>query len=182
MHKVRGVSTIKKMGQRLPQTLSEEEFGKIIKAAYKEEHKIAFQLGFFCGLRVSEVVKLREEHIDKTRQQLFIKEGKGSKDRYVPYPKRLSSRLKYIPLNFSNTRSGIRSLQIAFKKAKKRAGITKDVKFHSLRHSCATLWIRKGKSVKHVQQLLGHTNLSTTSIYLHVTPEDLKKEMDDIWG
>lgn len=163
--------------RKLPKTLTELEFSKLLKATYKEHHKLAFQLGFFCGLRVSEVVKLQPDHVDWSMGWLHILEAKGMKDRDVPYPKRLSTRLKkQLPLH-----CGVRSLQIAFKKALDRAGIKKPLTFHSLRHSCGTLWIQKGKSVKHVQQLLGHSNITTTNIYLHITPEDLKKEMDDLW-
>ena len=76
---------------------------------------------------------------------------------------------------------GVRALQKAFKLAAKRAGITKDVHFHTLRHSAATHYLDNGMNIVQVQQLLGHSRIDTTTIYLHVSPKKVKESMDSIW-
>lgn len=163
---------------RLPVVLTLEEIKKVIKSTYKFKHKLAFKLGFFCGLRVSEVIRLRAEDVDFGRHMLFIRQGKGGKDAYVPFPNQLSASLKNsLPVDIT-----VRSLQRAFKGAIKRAGITKDAHFHSLRHSAATYYLENGMNLKEVQQLLRHSRLDTTSIYLHINPDKLKNKMDEIWS
>lgn len=163
-------------GRRLPVVLNYEEFLEIIKHTRKEHHKLAFKLGFLCGLRVSEIVKLKPEDVDYGRRLLFIRQGKGGKDRYVPFPIHFAKNLKGLPI-----KCGVRALEIAFKNISKRAGINKDVHFHTLRHSCATNYLSKGMNIVQVQQLLGHSQLNTTTIYLHVSPDDVKNKMDEIW-
>lgn len=163
--------------RRLPDTITEDELGKLIKATYKEEHKIAFLLGFYCGLRVSEVVNLKPEHIDTGRKLIMIKQGKGKKDRNIPFPKKLAYRFKHLPV-----KCGARALQIAFKLAIKRAKIKKDLHFHCLRHSCGTYWLKKGMDVRLVQQMLGHSRLDTTMIYTHVNATDVQNKMNEILG
>ena len=164
------------MPRKLPVVLTKEEVEKIIESAYKEHHKTAFKLSFLCGLRISEVINLKKEDIDTNRRMLFIRQAKGRKDRYVPYPKGLNKSFKNIPL-----KCGIRALQLAFKEAVKRSGIKKDVHFHTLRHSSATFYLNKGMNLRAVQNFLGHSNLNTTQIYTHVNPEDVKNSMDKIW-
>lgn len=155
--------------------LTPPEFDRLIKSTYKDKHKTAFLLGFACGLRISECTKLQKEDINRYTNQLHIRESKGGKERFVPYSKRVTPFLKNIPLDISH-----RALQIAFKKAVARAGIKKDLHFHSLRHSYASNMLRGGANLKQVQQLLGHSNISTTSVYLHTTKEELKEKVEEI--
>lgn len=163
--------------RKLPQVLTEAEFKRLKEKVKNPKHKLAFDLAFGCGLRISEVVKLRQDDFDKETGQLFIRQAKGKKDRYVPVPKKLDKYFYLLPIGCT-----MRNLQIAFKRAVKRAEIKKDLHFHSLRHSCATNYLKKGWGLKYVQELLGHSDISTTGIYLHVTPGELKKKMDDTWG
>jgi integrase/recombinase XerD len=163
--------------RRLPVVLSLEEFTKIMEVTKNQQHKLAFSLGFLCGLRISEVIKLKPDDIDYDRRLMFIREAKGGKDRYVPIPEQFTKRLKLLPIKI-----GIRALQFAFKRNVKKAGITKDVHFHTLRHSCATYYLSKGMNIVQVQQLLGHSNISTTTIYLHVSPDNVRESMDNIWN
>lgn len=164
------------MASRLPDILTEPEFKRLINNTYKSHYKTAFYLGFTCGLRVSEVVNLKEKDIDRGRQAIKIVQGKGGKDRYVYYSKKLTPHLKHIPLGV-----GVRALQKSLKLAVKRASINKDIHFHTLRHSFASLMLKKGMTLKEVQQMMGHANISTTSVYLHVSDEDLKKKVEEIW-
>lgn len=160
---------------KLPETLTEEEFENLMKATKKNHHKAAFALGFYQGMRVSEIVNLQKEHIDEGQRIIRIKQGKGGKDRNIPIAPKMLKGLKFVPIG-----CGVRSLQIAFKSALKRAGINKDLHFHSLRHSCATHLLNIQKwNIRQVQQFLGHANLNTTQIYTHVSPQDL---VDLMWG
>jgi integrase/recombinase XerD len=163
--------------RKLPIALNYDEFLKILDATKHSRHKLAFKLSFLCGLRVSEIVKLKQENIDYGRRLLFIQQSKGKKDRYVPFPEKFAKDLKQVPLEM-----GARALEIAFKKALQKAEITKDAHFHTLRHSSATYYLSNGMNIVQVQQLLGHSRLDTTSIYLHVSPDNVKNEMDRIWG
>ncbi|MBA7597935.1 Tyrosine recombinase XerC [subsurface metagenome] len=153
---------------KLPVSLKEEEFGLLLKNTLKTHHKIAFLLGFGAGLRVSEVVNLKESDIDLKSKKILIRQGKGSKDRITPLPKGFKSKfLKRIPI-----KCGVRSLQRAFKRAIERAGIERPgLKFHSLRHSFATHGLESGIPLNAIQLLLGHSNISTTSVYLKCNPK-----------
>ena len=164
---------MKRKAERIPETITEQEFSEILKdKKLKGHHKLAFALGFYNCLRISEIVNLKQENIDWNRKLLLIKEAKGKKDRNIPIsisiPKRLTD--KYIPI-----KCGVRALEIIFKKKSKEI-LKRDLHFHSLRHSGAThkLNIQKWDS-RALQQYLGHSSLNTTQIYLKVTPEDLIK-------
>ncbi len=164
------------MSRRLPDILTENEFKRLIDNTYKNHHKAAFIIAFKCGLRISEVINLQPDNIDRGRQAIKVVNGKGSKDRYVYYGKGLTPWLKYVPIGISK-----RAVQHALKLAIKRANIKKSIHFHSLRHSYASILLQKGANLKHVQQLLGHSNISTTNQYLHISDEDLKKKVIELW-
>ncbi len=163
------------MTTKLPETLSEQEVLQIIKATNKRHHKLAFILGFYQGMRVSEIVKLQKENIDRGQKLIRIKEAKGKKDRNIPIIPEAMKYLKYLPIG-----CGVRALEIAFKNAVSKAKIDRDVHFHTLRHSCATwlLNVKKWDS-RYVQVFLGHASLETTQIYTHVNPQNL---VDKAWG
>lgn len=162
------------MSRIIPDTISEKEFLQILNLTKNKQHKIAFTLGFYEGMRVSEIVNLKSENIDKGQRLIRIKQGKGKKDRNIPLAPEVSGGLKHIPL-----KCGIRALQIAFNK-KSREALGKKLKFHILRHSGATHYLNeKGWSLRDVQVLLGHSRVTTTEIYTHVKPIDLIKKM---WG
>ena len=162
--------------KKLPTYLTREEFDKILKVTKTPHHKVAYILGFFCGMRISEIVNLRIESIDVANRNIKIENGKGGKQRYVPLPKGFGDKwLKQIPI-----KCGVRSLEISFKKAVARAGIVKpNIHFHSLRHSFATHAISSGMSINFVQNLLGHSNVATTGIYLRVNPVDALKHYEE---
>lgn len=161
--------------RKLPGVITLKEFMKILKVTKKKHHQIAFSLGFFCCLRVSEVTKLDKKDIDLNRKMLFIRQAKGSKDRYVPIPKPVVRGLKNIPVSVTP-----RALQMAINKYSEIA-LGKKIKFHTLRHSGATHYLEKGMDLRQIQQLLGHSNLNTTMIYTHVSPEGVLNKMDEIW-
>ncbi len=166
--------------KKLPQVINTDEFAKILEQVQRKSRfhlKLAFSLGFFCCLRVSEVVKLKKEDIDLQRGYLLISEGKGGKDRYVPIPPIMRRQLIRFP---KAKKVGIRALQKSFKKMAQKA-IGRDLNFHVLRHSGATHCLSNGMDIRQVQVLLGHSSVQTTMIYLHVNPDQVKKKMDEIW-
>lgn len=165
------------MVRKLPTVLTLIEFNQLLKKVKKRNHRIAFKLGFYCGLRISEVIKLKPTDVDYGRQMLFLSQAKGSKDAYVPFPPKLGWELKrYLPVNITS-----RGLQKAIKKYAIKAKIEKDITFHTLRHSCATYWLEQGKDIRVIQNLLRHSKIETTTIYTHVSPELVKKEMNELW-
>lgn len=163
------------MARKIPDVLTETEFKKILDETQSPKHRLAYLLGYFCGLRVSEVVKLQPDDVLRGEGVLHIRQAKGHKDRKVPYHKGLVKHFSILPLGI-----GARTLQIAFLRAAKRAGIKKNyLKFHCLRHSYATNYRNKGGDMKNLQLNLGHASISTTmDIYTHTTVEDRKKEYD----
>jgi len=160
--------------RKIPNTITESELLEIVNHTDKKHHKLAFLLGFYNCLRVSEVVKLRKEDVDDGRKLLLIRQAKGNKDRNIPIAKEVYRFVKYIPIP-----CGVRALEIIFKQKGKEI-LNKDVHFHSLRHSGATHYLNVKKwDIRQVQVFLGHSNISTTQIYTHVSPADLTKLM---WG
>jgi len=162
--------------KKLPVALDYNEFIALLKATRKKEHKIAYLLGFGSGLRISEILKLEPRHIMLDEKKILIEQGKGSKDRIVPLPKGFKEEyVKIFPLKFKSLNSGSRSLQLSFRRAARRAGLLKNkptLHFHSLRHGFATRCVSQGIPIHHVMNLLGHSNLSTTSVYLQSNPKE----------
>lgn len=157
----------------IPETITEEELIRILKAIEKPKLRLAFVLGFYACMRVSEVIKLREEHIDRGQRIIRIKSAKGQKDRNIPIPPQALRGLRELPINCT-----ARLLQMRIKEYGKKV-LKKDIHFHTLRHSGATYYLNKKKwSTRQVQQLLGHSRIVTTEIYTHVTPADL---VDQMW-
>ncbi|MEO7209461.1 MAG: tyrosine-type recombinase/integrase [Chitinophagaceae bacterium] len=170
----------------LPKVLGEEELRRLFAAANNLKHKAILFTAYSAGLRVSEVINLRMEDIDRERKQLFVYCSKGKKDRYVALSPLLLDILenyykscKPRPVNFlfegdePGKPYSIRSAQIIFHNAKIKAGISKTISFHGLRHSFATHMLEKGVDVKFIKEILGHFNIKTTERYLHVSREKL---------
>lgn len=163
------------MARKIPETITEDELIKIVKATKKKKHRLAFMLGFYQAMRVGEVVGLQRKNIQYDRNYIEIKNAKGSKDRDIPIIKPLMLKensmkmgMKYLPIDI-----GIRGLQKAFKKAGKDT-LGKDLHFHTLRHSGATWLMNKKKwDIRQVQVFLGHSKIATTQIYTHVNCKDL---------
>jgi len=169
------------MPKKLPVSITLDEFKRLMKNTKKKHHKVAFLLAFASGLRVSEVINLKPNEIDFKEKRILILNGKGGKDRIVPLPKSFRQELlKYIPIKITT-----RSLQRAFKTAAKKAGILKikpDAHFHSLRHGFATQCLKRGMSLQDTRFFLGHSNISTTSIYLHSEPKEALGKYEELFG
>ena len=168
------------MVKRLPTTISEEDFVKLIKNTKSEKHKVAFLLGFGSGLRISEIIHLEKRHISWNNKTIFVEQGKGSKDRIVPIPKGFKQKhLEIIPLDIS-----VRALQIGFKKAAEKAGILKEkpsAHFHSLRHGFGSNCANKGIPIHQIRTLMGHSNISTTNVYLELNPKEAIKSYEELF-
>ncbi len=166
--------------KKLVVALSREEFIKLIKQTKKPSDKIAFLLAFGSGLRVSEVIGLEKRDINFKEKNILVRQGKGSKDRIVPLPKAFrESHLKFIPIKV-----GVRQLQRAFRSACEKAGLLKikpTLHFHSLRHGFGTRLAGQGVPIHHVRTLMGHTNISTTNIYLEANPKDALKSYEELF-
>lgn len=153
------------------------------------------ELLFSSGLRVSELVNLDRGHVNTKRREFMVR-GKGQKDRPVFVSdaaaewveKYLESRLDNLPplfLSYSRNniasrtgdyrRLGARSIQRMISKYARLAGITKHVSPHTMRHSFATDLLMNGADLRSVQSMLGHSNISTTQVYTHVTDEHLRE-------
>lgn len=175
-----------KKPQQLPKLLNEEELRKLFNSLENKKHKAMLFTAYSAGLRVSEIVNLKIKDIDSSRMQIFIERAKGKKDRYVNLsPVLLDILRQYIknykpkPLVylFESDQTGFcypaRTVQQIFTNAKNKAGITKEVGIHSLRHSFATHLLDKGTDIKFIKDLLGHFDIRTTERYLHVSKQKL---------
>ena len=157
--------------RKLPVTISEAEFLEVMKTLKDKKKRLAFALGFYQCMRVSEVSKLTKDDVDMDRGFLHIKEAKGGKDRMIPIMFPVRPFLKYLPVGV-----GDRSLQLWCKK------FFPKLHFHSFRHSGATFYLNEKKiDLLRIQQLLGHSRLDTTQIYTHVNPEQMRSAYEDIW-
>ena len=174
-----------KVGRRLPEILSLEEVQSIFTATANVKHRTLLMTVYAGGLRVSEVTALRVSDIDSDRMVIRIEQGKGRQDRYVMLSPHLLTALRsywmrYKPETWlfpSRSTGGplsARTVERVFEKAAERAGISKQVSPHSLRHAYATHLLEDGTNIRVIQTLLGHRSLRSTEIYTHVAKTYLK--------
>ena len=178
----------------LPAVLSAKEIFKILSMEKNSKHRILLMLVYSSGLRVSEVVALKKEHIDLSRQVIYIRQGKGRKDRYTMLSEIAAQFIleyyelfkidKWIfPGQSGISHLTIRSAQRIFDKAVRHAGITKKISIHGLRHTFATHLLENGTDIRYIQTLLGHSNIRTTERYTHVARRNvlsIKSPLDSI--
>jgi integrase/recombinase XerD len=173
-------------GDHLPMVLTHEEILQIIKKIVNIKHRLMISLLYSSGLRVSEVVNLKVANISLENLTLIIKQGKGKKDRLSVFSENLKGELNEIiddkeaqdylfTSDFNNKEKlTVRTVQNVFKKALRASGIKKDASCHDLRHSFASHLLENGTDIRHIQVLLGHKNISTTTIYTRVAVPALK--------
>ncbi len=178
----------------LPNVLSKEEVKVILEVHANLKHKVMLSLIYSCGLRSSELLALKPNHIDPNRNIVLLKNAKGQKDRIVPLsPKILKMLREYYKTCkpktylFEGQVEGkpydARSLQLILKQALVKTGITKPVTLHWLRHSYATHLLESGTDLRYIQELLGHSSSKTTEIYTHVSTksiQQIKSPFDDL--
>lgn len=176
-----------KLEKKIPTVLSREEITRMIETCKNVKHRLLIELLYSSGLRVSEAVNMKVEDLDLDEHMGKVISGKGKKDRHIILSRALvqdlrayfASRTKTSPYVFSDP-SGehplvVRMAQKIVQKAAKKAGITKRVFCHALRSSFATHLLEQGTDIRIIQELLGHSNLSTTERYTKVSTEQLKK-------
>ncbi len=181
-----------KQPKRLPVVLSREEVQRLFDALSNVKHRTILMTLYATGLRVSEALALQLGDVDSQRMLLRVCQGKGAKDRYVPLSQTLLEKLRrywrfyrpgYWLFPSTDPRRALTAgtVQRVCTKAACKAGLTKQVTPHTLRHSFATHHLEAGTNLKTIQVLLGHRTLNTTSIYLHVAaqaPGQSRKALD----
>lgn len=215
-----------KKSRTLPVILGREEIASIL-SNLKGSPYLMLSLVYGCGLRLREVLNLRIKDIDFASKIVFVRQGKGKKDRAIPLPSSISGLLKehierVRELHKQDLAAGFGSVQLPFalskkyprapyqfhwqwlfpsrniskdprsdfrgryhlhesvlirhiQSAAKRVKIDKKITVHSFRHSYATHMVESGSNIKILQELLGHRNVKTTMVYLHLAKDRLKK-------
>jgi len=170
----------------VPVVLSPSEVARLLAALASDKHRALVMLAYGAGLRVSEVCKLRVDDIDAKRMLLHIRGAKRGRERYVMLSPRLLSTLRaywkaarpqgpYVfPGRDPSKLVRRETVHRAIDKAAQRAGITKRVSPHTLRHSFATHLLDGGADLRSIQELLGHASVSSTQIYTRVESAKLR--------
>ena len=171
--------------KRLPEVLSQQDVSLLLESITNTKHKLMMMLIYGAGLRRSELINLRVGDVDTNRNIIFIRGGKGSKDRQSILAQTIIPLLEvylkeYEPLLWlfygpGGERYSASSLQQILKRAAAAAGIRKTVRLHMLRHSFATHLLEGGTSTRYIQVLLGHESSKTTEMYTHVAATGLYK-------
>jgi integrase/recombinase XerD len=173
-----------KNAKTLPNVLSKEETFRLIELTTNLKHKTLLALIYSSGLRISEAINMKIADIDSQRMLIHVKNAKGKKDRYTLLSTKVLGLLKeyytiYKPKIFLfegqyGEQYSSRSAQSVLHQSAKKAGITKQISLHTLRHSFATHLLENGTDLRYIQELLGHRSPKTTMIYTHVSSTSLK--------
>jgi len=171
--------------KKLPVVLSADEVTRFFEAISNLKHRTMFMTAYASGLRVSELVALRVEDIDSGRMMIRVRQGKGRKDRYVKLAEQLLTMLRtywkaYRPApwlflgRYRDRPITIGAVTVLCRQICERAGLSKDVTVHTLRHSYATHLLDAGTDLRTIQVLLGHRSIKTTALYTHVSQAKLE--------
>lgn len=171
--------------RKLPVILSPEETKHLLSLVRLPKTRMALTVIYACGLRLSEGLHLKVQDIDSDRMLIWVRNGKGGKDRYVPLPERLLVMLRAYwklqkPSSYlffakdKNTALSDTTLQQTFKAVLRQSGIHKEASIHTLRHSYATHLLERGVDLRVIQELLGHKSPQTTAIYTHLTDKSFQ--------
>jgi len=188
--------------KKLPEIIDREEANRFFKQINKrytggKRNLALFKLMLNTGLRVSEICGLKTKDINLPKQVLKVKNGKGGRDRLIPFPENIIPFLtdwineknrrgidtKYFFCSYSSGQGGKkllpRYIQIVLKKYGKKAGIEKDLHPHTFRHSYATAIYQTDRNLEALRMLLGHSNIQTTQIYINLSMADLKGTIEN---
>ena len=183
-----------KLEKKLPKYLTINEVEKILNVPDMNDKigiRDAFilELLYVSGIRVSELVNIKLNDIEESQRRIKIL-GKGNKERYVLYGSRCSELLKkyisvrsnflkypndYLILSKTGRKINTREIRNIINRIKVKAGVSISISPHTFRHTFATHMLNEGADIRAVQELLGHENLSTTTIYTHLTNEKLRR-------
>ena len=167
--------------RRLPKILSYEELNVFFNACENYKYKTIFMMIYGSGLRISEATNIRVEDIDSKNMRIFVRNGKGERERYTVLPKASLEMLRecyrrykpnhpegYMFLNRKGNPLKVERLRVFFRRYRRKAGISEDFIVHSLRHSFATRLVEGGVPLVQVKELLGHSCIRSTMTYVHV--------------
>lgn len=182
-----------KKEKRIPSVLTKEEVKRLLECVSNGKSRLMVSLLYACGFRVSELVSLKLADLDFNEKIGHARQAKGRKDRMFNIPDFLIPLLKErVELQKSVNQEYLftgpkgklstRNIQKIVGKAAKKARIDKEVHPHTLRHSFATHLLENGTDIRFIQQLLGHSSLSTTQMYTHISTEQIKKIKSPIEG
>jgi integrase/recombinase XerD len=175
-----------KKESKFPAVLTKDEVKKLFESLTNKKSKLMISLIYACGFRVSELINLKIDNMDFEEKVGQVKQAKGKKDRIFNIPSFLLDDLKNQAKQqkenkneflFSGPKGKLtpRNIQKIVSKSARKAGINKEVHPHTLRHSFATHLLENGVDIRKIQELLGHSSLSTTQLYTHISTEELKK-------
>jgi len=181
--------------KRLPVVLSVEEVQRLILSTKNLKHRALIMLVYSAGLRRQEAQMIKAADIDSSRMQVRVVQGKVKKDRYtILSTKALEMLRQYYkmerPSKYLFESQGKKgqilsdtTLNNIVKKSAAKAGIRKNISFHTLRHCFATHLLESGVNIRLIQQFMGHTSIKTTTIYLHlanINPASILSPMDSM--
>lgn len=169
--------------------LTREELGSFFNCVDDFKFKTIFMLAYGAGLRIGEIANLRVEDIDSKTMRIFVREGKGNKERYTILPEET---LKMLRIYWSKYRQNRRRGRIFlsetgaaitvgvmrehFRRYRRKAKLSEKITMHTLRHCFATNLIENGATLIQVKELMGHSNIRSTMEYVHVANIDLGLE------
>lgn len=181
--------------KRLPVVLSVEEVQRIISSTKNLKHRALIMLAYSAGLRRQEVQMIKPTDIDSARMQVRVVQGKGKKDRYTLLSSKALDMLRQYykierPVKYLFEAQGKKgqalsdtTLNCIVKKSATKAGIKKNISFHTLRHCFATHLLETGVNIRLIQQFMGHNSIKTTTIYLHlanINPSSIISPLDSM--
>jgi len=174
-----------KHNRKIPDIPTKEELGYLFYLTKNIKYKAIFMTIYGSGLRLSEAVNLKVSDIDGKQKRIFIRSGKGDRDRYALLPQKTLDILreyhkKYQPTDWlfvtdKGTHLTNRAVQDALKKVVAKSGIPKRITVHTLRHCFATHSLNEGKNVFEIKRLLGHVRIDTTTWYLQLSDSETLK-------
>jgi len=183
--------------KKLPTMLEPEEAQILLRQPNKRyptglRNKAMMSLMLHCGLRLSEVTNLRPSNINLTKGKLRVESGKGNKDRDLAIPEYLIDQLEkwrnikpqsdYFFTTLKGKKLSDRYVQNMVKRYAQKAGISKNISPHTLRHTYATQYYKQTKDIETLRHILGHSDISTTTIYITLANIDVENGMKAFKG
>ena len=180
---------MRKQKKTVYKVLTKEELGAFFNCVDNYKYKTIFMLAYGSGLRIGEIVNLRVEDIDSKTMRVFVREGKGNKERYTILSKQSLEMLRiywskyrqnkrwgriFLSENSKAITGGV--IREHFREYRRKAKLNEKVTMHTLRHCFATNLIENGASLIQVKELMGHSNIRSTMCYVHVANIDLGLE------
>lgn len=185
-----------KKEEKLPVVLSKQECKELFIMPYQLKHRFLLTMAYGSGLRMNELRMLRICDVDVHRKLIHVRHGKGKKDRFVvlanlngdklqEYLEQVKPQVYLFEGQVPGQPMGERSIQYIINEALKKSSIRKEVSMHTLRHSFATHLLEDGVDLHSIQRQLGHSDLRTTMVYLHVAqirPQPVHSPLDSLYG